>query len=269
MSLTIVGLGLGDVDDVSLKGYKAVKEADLVYLEIYTSLLIDSDKKKLEEFYGRDIIEADRICIEEQNDLFLTESKTKNVVILIGGDPFSATTHTELYYKALELGLNVNVVHNASIINAVAITGLQLYRFGETVSIPFFQDKWKPTSFLDKIVNNYKSNLHTLCLLDIKVKERTDENILANRMIFEPPRFMSINVAIDQLLEIDNGTLDIASLKGFGVARLGSQNKVIKSGRLSDLKKYDFGPHLHSMVICAPSLHELEQSFYELTCINH
>ncbi|BAM39121.1 diphthine synthase [Theileria orientalis strain Shintoku] len=264
MSLTIVGLGLGDVDDISLKGYKAIKEADLVYLEIYTSLLIDSDKKKLEEFYGRDIIEADRICVEEQNDQFLTESKTKNVVILIGGDPFSATTHTELYYKALELGLNVNVVHNASIINAVAITG-----FGETVSIPFFQDKWRPTSFLDKIVSNYKSNLHTLCLLDIKVKERTDENILANRMIFEPPRFMSINVAIDQLLEIGAGTLDVASLKAFGVARLGSQNQVIKSGILRDLKNYDFGQHLHSLVICAPNLHELEQSFYELSCISH
>lgn len=41
----------------------------------------------------------------------------------------------------------------------------QLYRFGETVSIPFFDDCWKPTSFYKKIRSNRENNLHTLCLL--------------------------------------------------------------------------------------------------------
>ncbi len=54
----------------------------------------------------------------------------------------------------------------------------------------FFTDKWKPMSFYDKIMNNKKSNLHTLILLDIKVKERSEENILKNKKIYEPPRFM-------------------------------------------------------------------------------
>ena len=35
------------------------------------------------------------------------------------------------------------------VMNAVASCGLQLYRFGETVSIPFWQDGWRPDSWYD------------------------------------------------------------------------------------------------------------------------
>ena len=53
-----------------------------------------------------------------------------------------------------------------------------MYRFGETVSIPFFEDSWRPESFYDKMVANQRMGLHTLCLLDIKVKEQTLQNML-------------------------------------------------------------------------------------------
>ena len=43
---------------------------------------------------------------------------------------------------------------------------------------------------------------HTLCLLDIKVAERSIENMMKNRKIFEPPRFMTVAQAADQLLKI-------------------------------------------------------------------
>lgn len=52
---------------------------------------------------------------------------------------------------------------------AVACCGLQLYRMGETVSIPLWDDCGCPDSFYPKIVSNYCRGLHTLCLLDIKV----------------------------------------------------------------------------------------------------
>lgn len=42
-----------------------------------------------------------------------------------------ATTHSDLQLRAVELGIPVKVIHNASIINAVGAVGLQLYRFGE------------------------------------------------------------------------------------------------------------------------------------------
>ena len=88
--------------------------------------------------------------------------------------------------------------------NAVASTGLQLYHFGETVSIVFFTDKWKPDSFYNKIKSNKERGQHTLCLLDIKVKEQSEENLLRRKKIYEPPRFMSVNVCIEQLLEIES-----------------------------------------------------------------
>lgn len=76
------------------------------------------------------------------------------------------------------MNIPTQVVHNASIMNAVGATGLQLYNFGQAISIPFWTENWKPDSWLAKIEENYKLGLHTLVLLDIKVKEQSEENLL-------------------------------------------------------------------------------------------
>lgn len=81
--------------------------------------------------------------------------------------------------------------------------GLQLYNFGQTVSIPFFREEWRPDSFYEKILYNRKGGMHTLCLLDIKVKEPDFEAMCQGRTVFLPPRFMTVNQAIEQLLEIE------------------------------------------------------------------
>ncbi len=78
---------------------------------------------------------------------------------------YRATTHSDLLVRAKKLGVAVEVVHNASIMNAVGACGLQLYRFGEAISIPFFTETWRPASFYDKIKANHTIGLHTLCLL--------------------------------------------------------------------------------------------------------
>ena len=44
---------------------------------------------------------------------------------------YRATTHTDLELRARQAGIPVRVIHNASIMNAVGVCGLQLYRFGE------------------------------------------------------------------------------------------------------------------------------------------
>ena len=93
------------------------------------------------------------------------------MLIPASGDPFGATTHHDLMLRAKEKGIETKAIHNASILNAVGACGLSLYKFGETVSIPFWQDEWKPESFYDRIVSNRKNGLHTLCLLDIKVRQ--------------------------------------------------------------------------------------------------
>lgn len=118
------------------------------------------------------------------------------------GDPFGATTHSDLVLRAKEQKIPTQSIHNASIMNAIGCCGLQLYNFGETVSIPFWTDSWEPDSFYDKIVDNHKRGMHTLCLLDIKVKEQTVENMMKGRKIYEPPRFMTTQQAANQLMQV-------------------------------------------------------------------
>jgi len=61
--------------------------------------------------------------------------------------------------------------------NAIGASGLQLYNFGQSVSLVFFTDSWKPDSFYDRVKENADLGLHTLVLLDIKVKEQSIENL--------------------------------------------------------------------------------------------
>jgi diphthine synthase len=62
--------------------------------------------------------------------------------------------------------------------DAIGVCGLQLYNFGQTVSIPFWTDSWKPDSWLVRIKENFDLGLHTLVLLDIRVKEQSELNLL-------------------------------------------------------------------------------------------
>lgn len=51
--LYLVGLGLADEADITVKGLEVVKKADRVYLEAYTSILL-VDKGKLVSSPGRE-----------------------------------------------------------------------------------------------------------------------------------------------------------------------------------------------------------------------
>ena len=62
----------------------------------------------------------------------------------------------------------------------------------QAVSIVFFTDTWRPDSFYDRIAANRKLGLHTLCLLDIKVKEPSLEALARGRTVYEPPRCVGI-----------------------------------------------------------------------------
>lgn len=266
MVLYIIGLGLYSEKDISVRGLELVKEADFVYMEYYTSIL-GVDKESLEKFYERKILLADREVIENDFDKEVLEKAIdKKVALLVVGDPLSATTHIDLFLRAAKINIKVEVLNNASIINACGLTGLSLYRFGEAITIPFFSNNWRPYSFYEKIYKNYKNDMHTLVLLDIKLREVSDENLLKGKRIFEPARFMTVNVAIEQLLEAeDKIKLNFVNkdLKCFGVARLGAPDQMILSGSILDLKQCNYGGPLHSLIICAPNLHSIEKEMFQ------
>lgn len=263
--LYLIGLGLGDEKDITLRGLEAVKKCEKVYMEAYTSLLsfgLSTDGlSTLEKLYGKPITVADREMVEEKVDSVLSEATSFDVAFLVVGDPFGATTHTDLVVRAKELGVEVKVIHNASVMNAVGICGLQLYRYGETISIPFFTDTWKPDSFYEKIQRNCELGLHTLCLLDIKVKEPTWESLCRGKKLYEPPRFMTINTAIEQLLEIEQNRGESAyneDTNCVGLARLGSEDQKIVAGTMRQLLAVDFGAPLHCLVIVGTT-HPIEE----------
>ncbi|XP_013415188.1 diphthine methyl ester synthase [Lingula anatina] len=270
----LVGLGLGDAKDITVKGLEIVRKARRVYLEAYTSILTIG-KNELEKFYGREIILADREMVEQQSDEIFKDSETEDIAFLVVGDPFGATTHTDLVLRAKEKGIAYRVIHNASIMNAIGCCGLQLYNFGETVSIVFWTEDWRPDSFYDKIANNKKGGMHTLCLLDIKVKEQSIENLMRGRKIFEPPRYMTVNQAAEQLLEIiekkkQEGDQELELTEDtvcVGVARVGSDTQQIVSGTLKQMTTVDFGGPLHSLVI-AGHLHPLENDMLKLFAVD-
>eukprot|EP00731_Ephydatia_muelleri_P015235 Em0008g955a len=269
--LYLVGLGLGDAKDISVKGLEVVRNASKVYLEAYTSILTVG-KEELELFYGRELIVADREMVETNSDEILADADKTDVAFLVVGDPLGATTHTDLLLRAAELGIQWSIVHNASIINAVGCCGLQLYRFGETVSIPFWTETWKPESFVDKIEQNLKVGLHTLCLLDIKMKEQSLENLMRGRKIFEPPKFMTVSQAAAQLLEViaarsAAGTpLKCLSSETHcvGLARVGTETQTIARDVLAGVCRWEMGKPLHSLVIIG-HLHPLEEKILALS----
>ena len=203
--------------------------------------------------------------VESQADVMLKESLSTDVAFLVVGDPFGATTHTDLFLRASKMNVKVQVIHNASIMNAVGACGLQLYHFGQTVSIPFFTETWRPSSFYDKIAVNKHAGLHTLCLLDIKVKEVSEANLFAGKLnIFEPPRFMTVQQALRQLLEVEESRNEGHCSKdclAVGLMRVGSATQTILAGTITELVEAEeslFGGPLHSLIIPGKALHDLE-----------
>ena len=265
MVLHMIGLGLSDEKDITVKGLEAVKRSKFVYLEMYTAILMISTEK-LSEYYGKEVVVADREFVESGCAQMIEQAKTEEVAFLVVGDPFCATTHTDLYLRCVEEGVKVEVIHNASIVNAMGCCGLQVYRFGEIISIPFFTEKWRPYSFYDKIVPNIERGLHTLALLDIKVKEPTLESLAKGKPVYLPPRYMSCKQAAEQLLEISESKENpcfTKDTKCMGLARIGTATQLIVSGPLQAFaEEIEMGEPLHSLVICG-EMHDIEQTMYE------
>lgn len=102
--LYMIGLGLSDETDISIKGLEIIKKSEKIFLESYTSLL-NVDVEKLEKFYDKKIHVAYReTCEIEINEILdeIAEEKNKNKIFsfLVVGDPFCATTHSDLFVRA-------------------------------------------------------------------------------------------------------------------------------------------------------------------------
>jgi diphthine synthase len=247
MALYLIGIGLSDEKDISIRGLELVRNSDIVYLENYTSALINCPIERLEKQYGKKIMIAERELVE-QSERIVQEASKVNVALLVIGDPLTATTHLDIMMRARKIGIPVKVVHNASILSAVAITGLQPYKFGKTVTIPYPEINFKPEIFYEVLRQNKILGLHTLLLLDLKPKEK---------------RFMTIKEAIGILLEIEARRKQETFTENtlcIGVARLGADDQKIFAGNAKEVSSVDFGKAPFSLIVPG-ELHFMEEEF--------
>lgn len=231
--LSLIGLGLNDEKDISVKGLELVKKADIVYLENYTSKL-QCSKQDLEKLYGKEIQLVEREVVENATAI-ISQAAYNDIVLLIVGDVFSATTHISLFQEAKQKGVEVKVIHNASILNAIAITGLELYKFGKTTSIPFHESE---TPY--KVIKE-NGKLHTLCLLDLVPSEN---------------KFMECYEGIEKLKKVGFDT----NTKVVVCAQLGSSNPTIFYTEAKNVKALNKFPQC---LIIPGELHFMEKEVLE------
>jgi len=236
--LVFIGLGLSKETDISLKGLEKAKGADVVFAELYTSLMPELNLQKLEEMIGKRIRVVSRRNLEEEEGKAMFEEAQKSMaVLLVPGDPLIATTHVDLRMRAQKMGISTSVVHGASIISAViGLSGLHNYKFGRSVTIPFSDADTSTETPYNVIAENLKGGLHTLCFLDIKAEEK---------------RYMTVKEGLQILFALEKrkrlGRITADTL-AVGIGRAGSENPTVKADFAEELLEFDFGKPPHSLV---------------------
>jgi len=236
--LIFVGLGLYDEKDISLRGLEEIREADAVFAEFYTSLMPGLSIQKLEEMTRKAVnIVSRRVLEEEEGKQLFEEAKKGKVVFLVPGDPLIATTHVDLRIRAEKQGIRTRVIHGASVVSAVkGISGLQNYKYGKAVTIPFSEKGFVSETPYRVISENRDRGLHTMCYLDIKAEEQ---------------RYLTIKEALQTLLELEKLKKEqviTSRTLVVGVARAGSIEPVVKAGYLEEVMNHDFGAPPHTLI---------------------
>ncbi len=238
------------INHLTIEAIEWLKKADKIIIDSYTNIIPDFSVDKLFEIIGsrKDIIIANRSMLEGASiKKIVEEARNLDLVILVPGDPFIATTHDAIRVEAIKHGVSVKTINGLSIYSlAPSRTGLQAYRFGKTVTL-VYPESFKPYSTIETIYDNLSRNLHTLLLLDLKLEEN---------------KAMTINEAVDILMELDEAK-KLNNIIAVGLARIGCSDEKIQANRLLNLKKYTFPPPPHSLVIVAkPHPMELDSLRY-------
>ncbi len=189
--LVFIGLGLFDENDISLRGLEETRNADSIFIESYTNLMAGLKVENLERLVNGDVVALNRQSLEEQcGEQIISAAERGKTVLLVPGDPMIATTHVDLRIRAEKKGIKTRIVHGASIISAaIALSGLQNYKFGRSVTIPFSEGYYASETPYNVIKLNLARGLHTLCFLDL---------------VMEKTQYMIINDAIKILLQVEN-----------------------------------------------------------------
>ena len=248
--LTFIGLGLYNEQSITREGEAALQAADRVFAEFYTSRLLGADVDDLEAHHDTEIEVRERAGVEQDPEPILAAAEGGDAVFLTAGDTMISTTHADLRVRAANRGIDTRVIHGVTAETAASgLTGLQNYRFGKAVTLPFpglHGAGNVPPSVIEAIDANRERGLHTLVYLDIKIDSHRELSALGT----DDPYMTAAHAA--ELL-----ATDWADALAVVVARAGSPDPVVAADRLSVLAARSFGEPLHLLVIPG-DLHHVE-----------
>ena len=262
--LWLIGIGPGDLDHMTERARSVARECSKRFLEGYTAVLPPSEEERLESVVGN----WERLMrngVEKPEEL-LAQARTEAVALLIVGDPMQATTHIDLEERCAEEGIGFHVIPGLTATAlAVSLSGLQSYRFGRQVTVPFSAGDYLPTSPLEMICINKEAGLHTLVLLDLD----------PTGMGMETPRPMMPSEAVALLERMsertENGStalnLPILEWGGMLLSDLGTEDERVVSGTLRELSDISTG-YVHAFILPA-EFSGMEESAFERRRLPH
>ena len=234
--LWFVGLGISGFKSIPNEALPILAKADIVYLEQFTSPISKSDFNKIKKSVIKgEFKPAKRWLVEDGNEI-LQNAKKKKVVLLSYGDPYIATTHIELRIRALEEKIRTYSIHaSSSLTSMIGECGLHFYKVGRIATIMNEMNSLTTPYYV--IYKNIVEGNHTVLLLEYN----QDKDF-----------FLDPKNALNGLLETEKGQRrNVINLSSYGIvaSRIGSKNQKIISGKISSLKKIDFGKPPHTIII--------------------
>jgi len=233
--LWFVGLGISGFKSIPNEALEVLSKADIVYLEQFTSPIGKSDLTKIKNATKGEFKPAKRWLVEDGKEI-LENSKKKKVVLLSYGDPYIATTHIELRARAMQEKIKTYSIHAASSLTSmIGECGLHFYKVGRIATI--MSEMKSLTTPYYVIYKNIIEGNHTVLLLEYN----QDKDF-----------FLDPNDALKGLIETEKGQKrNVISASTFAIvaSRIGFKDQSIISGKISSLKKEDFGLPPHTVII--------------------
>ena len=233
--LWFIGLGISGFKSIPSEALDVLSKADIVYLEQFTSPIVKSDLTKIKNATKGEFKLAKRWLVEDGSEI-LKNAKKKKVVLLAYGDPYIATTHIELRTRAIEDKIKTYSIHAASSLTSmIGECGLHFYKVGRIATI--MSEMKSLTTPYYVIYKNIIEGNHTVLLLEYN----QDKDF-----------FLDPKDALNGLLETEKGQIrNVISTSTYVIvaSRVGFKDQKIISGKISSLKKIDFGKPPHTVII--------------------
>ena len=178
---------------------------------------------------------AKRWLVEDGNEI-LENAKRKKVVLLSYGDPYIATTHIELRIRAIQEKIKTHSIHaSSSLTSMIGECGLHFYKVGRIATI--MSDMKSLTTPYYVIYKNIIEGNHTVLLLEYNQDQKF---------------FLDPKDAFSGLMDTEKGQnrhVIEPSTYAIVASRIGFKDQSITSGKLSTLRKIDFGKPPHTIII--------------------